>query len=216
MALVDHWPLFGLRITTPRLELRVPTDDDLALLVELIADIHDPSTMPFAVPWTDVASPKREGDALRHWWGARAEMTVERWDLHLAVRCDGELVGIQSIGATDFPTLRQTNTGSWIGRSHHGRGIGTEMRRAVVHLAFAHLGAHDVLSAAFTDNVASQTVSTRVGYEPNGMQRSLRRGDPADQIRYRLTRQRWEQTRTDLEIEVEGFEACRAMFGLDG
>jgi hypothetical protein len=28
-VLVDHWPLVGLRLTTPRLEIRLPTEDEL-------------------------------------------------------------------------------------------------------------------------------------------------------------------------------------------
>src|SRR6476661_7534358 len=48
-----HWPLFDLHITTPRLELRYPTDDDLFALAGIPAEgIHDPETMPFAKPFT--------------------------------------------------------------------------------------------------------------------------------------------------------------------
>ena len=40
------WPLFDLRVTTPRLSLRYVAD-------ELVAQgIHDPATMPFSEPWT--------------------------------------------------------------------------------------------------------------------------------------------------------------------
>jgi hypothetical protein len=49
-----QWPLFDLRVRTPRLEIRFPTDADLYRLNEL-ADlgIHEPSAMPFSIPWTD-------------------------------------------------------------------------------------------------------------------------------------------------------------------
>lgn len=30
--LIDHWPLLGLRLTTPHLELRLPGEDELAAL----------------------------------------------------------------------------------------------------------------------------------------------------------------------------------------
>jgi hypothetical protein len=47
-------PLFGLRLRTPRLELRLPTDDELVELRELAhAGVHPPDEMPFAVAWTD-------------------------------------------------------------------------------------------------------------------------------------------------------------------
>ena len=43
-----YWPLFGLRLRTPRLTLRLPTDDDLARLAQFVErGIHDPATMPF-------------------------------------------------------------------------------------------------------------------------------------------------------------------------
>ncbi|MCP3800659.1 hypothetical protein NLX83_15435 [Allokutzneria sp. A3M-2-11 16] len=45
--LVDHFPLVGLRLTTPRLELRLPSPEDLAS-----DGIHDPGVMPFvAARW---------------------------------------------------------------------------------------------------------------------------------------------------------------------
>jgi hypothetical protein len=49
------WPLFDLRLRTPLLELRLPTDDDLLALLEVArAGIHDPTTTPFQVPWDEL------------------------------------------------------------------------------------------------------------------------------------------------------------------
>ena len=46
-----YWPLFDLRVTTPRLEIRLPTDDELYQLLEVAdAGVHDPAT----IAWTDV------------------------------------------------------------------------------------------------------------------------------------------------------------------
>src|SRR6185437_15765375 len=53
-AVTDITALFGLRLTTPRLELRVPTRDELVELRAVAhAGIHPPEFMPFAVAWTD-------------------------------------------------------------------------------------------------------------------------------------------------------------------
>lgn len=214
-SLVDLWPLFGLRITTPRLELRLPTDDDLAELVEVSQrGIHDPSAMPFGVPWTDVPSPAFEWGSLQHHWRGRVELSAASWDLDFAVLCDGELVGVQGIEARDFPRLRTAGTGSWLGRAHHGRGIGTEMRRAVVHFGFEALGALAITSSAFVDNPASQKVSLAVGYEPNGRQFNAQRDQRGEQIRFLLTRERWLATRTDLPVTITGWDPCRAQLGL--
>lgn len=216
MSIEDHWPLFGLRITTPRLELRYPNDADVGELAELSANgVHDPDTMPFTTEWTDVASPELERSTLQYLWRCRAEFSPEGWDLGLAVSHQGRLVGVQNLSARHFPTMRNAETGSWLGVAHQGQGIGKEMRAAMVHFAFECLEAEAVTSGAYLDNMASRRVSETVGYEPNGTTFAMRRGQRAEQIRYLLTRQRWTETRADLAIEVHGFEPCRALLGLD-
>lgn len=215
MTLSDHWPLFGLRIRTPTLELRTPSDADLADLVQLVlGGVHDPETMPFTTEWTDAESPELERGALQYCWGCRASFSAGSWDLPFVVVADGTVVGLQNLTASDFPTLRTAETGSWLGLAHQGRGIGKEMRRAIVHFGFECLGALAITSSAMADNVASQRVSLATGYEPNGTSVVNRRGVRTEQIRYRLTRQRWLETRSGSGIGVEGFEACSTMFGL--
>ncbi len=50
--LIDHWPLLGLRLITPRLELRLPTGEELGDLADLAAEgMHDPGSRPFLVSW---------------------------------------------------------------------------------------------------------------------------------------------------------------------
>lgn len=213
MSLIDHWPLFGLRVTTERLELRTPTDDDLDELVALARQgIHDPAMMPFSFAWTDAPSPEFERGALQYWWRGRAEFSPERWDLTLAVHHEGRIVGVQNLTAVDFVRLRTAETGSWLGQAHQGKGIGKEMRSAMLHLAFEHLGASEITSSAFVDNIASQKVSLAVGYEPNGSAIRPRRDGSDEQLRFRITRERWLETRRDSQISVTGFEACRPSF----
>jgi hypothetical protein len=55
------WALFDLRIWSERLELRLPTDDELVELCWLArSGIHDPAEMPFGAAWTDQPSPQFE------------------------------------------------------------------------------------------------------------------------------------------------------------
>jgi hypothetical protein len=61
--------------------------------------------------------------------------------------------------AQDFSLLRSVGTGSWLGTEYQGQGIGKEMRSAVLHLAFAGLGAQIARSGAYFDNEASLRVS---------------------------------------------------------
>ena len=68
-------------------------------------------------------------------------------------------------------------------------------------------------SVAFLDNPASQRVSQATGYEANGTNVVLRRGIAAEQLRFILTKERWEASNVRTPIIVEGLEACRSLFG---
>ena len=209
-----YWPLFDLRVRTPRLEVRLPRDEELAELAALAAaGVHDPETMPFAIPWTDAASPELEREALRWWWRQRAEWVPGAWTLTGGVFEGGRIVGVQDLSARDFATTRVVKTGSWLGMAYQGRGIGTEMRAAVLHLAFAGLGALEAHSAAWHDNPASLAVSRKLGYRENGCELTARRGRPERMVNLRLERDWW--TPRD-DITIEGLEPCRELFGLSG
>ena len=60
------------------------------------------------------------------------------------------------------------DTGSWLGRRFQGRGLGKEMRAAVLGFAFDGLGAEVAETSAFLDNLPSNGVSRALGYEENG------------------------------------------------
>ncbi len=185
-----YWPLFGLRITTPRLELRPPGDEDLADLAALAADgVHDPSSTPFSVPWTDDGPDAAARSTLQHNWRLRADWKPEAWHLSLVTVVDREIVGMQGIAATDFAITKTVNTGSWLGLRHQGKGIGKEMRAAVLHFAFAGLGADIAESGAWHDNKPSLGVSAAMGYEQNGEHIGARRGQGDRLIHLRLPRE---------------------------
>jgi RimJ/RimL family protein N-acetyltransferase len=207
------WPLFDLRITTPRLEIRLPNDDDLVVLAELAAQgVHDPETMPFLVPWTDQPSPALERGILQWGWEHRAEWTPAKWAFNGVVVVDGEIVGVQDLKGTSFSVLRTVATGSWLGLAHQGRGIGTEMRAAILHLAFDGLGAEQARSGARSDNLASSKVSRALGYVNNGESFELVRGTRATQLHFRLDRTAWLAHRRD-DITISGLAACLDLFG---
>jgi RimJ/RimL family protein N-acetyltransferase len=207
-----YWPLFDLRVRTPRLELRLLRDDDLAGLVELIdGGIHDPGTMPFSVPWTDAEPRRRARDAAQWMWRHRAHWSPFNWTLTCGVLVDGRLVGVQDLRAEHFGAVRSVETGSWLGQAHQGQGLGREMREAILHLAFAGLGAEEALSGAFEDNASSLATSRAVGYEANGEARGHQRDGWRRSIRFRLGRPAWEQ-RQRSDIEMLGLANCLDMF----
>lgn len=210
--LASVWPLFGLRIRTERLELRLPTEDDLVAMVALArAGIHDPDTMPFAVPWTRLESPEFERSFIQFHWRQRSAWTPDAWTLELVVLRDGQAVGSQGLSSHRFAVCKSVLSGSWLGRAHQGQGLGKEMRAAVLALAFDHLGAEVANTEAFPDNAASLGVSRALGYTENGIGRRPVEGRAQDVVRFRMTRDDW-ASRPRPPVTVEGLEPCRSLF----
>lgn len=208
-----HWPLAGLVLRTPRLELRPDDDVGLAALADrALEGVHPADEMPFLEPWTDGAGdPGFARGVMQYAWGCRAELGPARWSLTFLVRESGRVLGMQTLAATDFGVLGEVRSGSWLTRAAQGRGLGTEMRQAVVALAFDHLGARAARTSAFADNTASRRVSERLGYAPDGVERHVRRGRPAVLLRSRLVSDRWR--RPDWTLDVEGLDPCRDLLG---
>ena len=212
--IVDHFPPLGLRLNTPRLQLRMPSDDDLAQLVDAaLSGIHDPAVMPFVVPWTDQTPGRLAQGILQHNWRAMSSWTPESWTFNGVVVHEGTVIGIQDMTAKNFGVARQVGTGSWLAQRYQGRGFGTEMRAAVLHLAFEGLGADAAVSGAFEATAASHGVSRKLGYRRDGTTLVAVRGRQVSEILYRLTREEWEKHRT-VPVEVEGLEPCLPFFGL--
>jgi RimJ/RimL family protein N-acetyltransferase len=213
MELTTAWPPFGVRIEAGPLVLRPITDEVLPRLVELTLDgIHEPEAMPFAFPWTDAPADQLPTNFVQHHWGLRANWTRERWNLELAVENAGELVGVQAFFTTDYLVTRTGETGSWLTHKAHGQGIGTAMRQAVCAFAFDHLDAEEITSAAYADNPASNGVSRKVGYQPNGIFRKTRRpGEWHPSQEWLLTRETFVR---GVPITVTGLEAFRGFIGL--
>ena len=208
------WPLFGLKVVTPRLELRY-VDDELAheLARLTVEPIHDPGFMPFSVPWTQAPRDELPRNSLQHFWTVRSAWTPESWSCPMAVVVDGEVVGVQDIAAKRFAIRKVVETGSWLTQSRQGEGIGKEMRTAILHLGFDGLGAEYALTSAWEDNQPSRGVTRAVGYEPNGFGIDVRGDDACRMEHFVMTRARWQERRRD-DITIEGLEPCLALFGL--
>jgi RimJ/RimL family protein N-acetyltransferase len=207
------WPLFDLRLTTPRLELRLPTDDDLEELVAIgRRGLHDPDLTVFESPaWEELPSPAFEQQFMQHFWRHRADWSPQDWTLTLAAVVNGRPVGVQDISAKDFSHRRSVSTGSWLGREYQALGYGTEMRAAALWLAFECLGALVAESAYLDGNEASARVSEKLGYVANGERLTAPKGSPVRQHLVRATAETW---RRDLVlVTVENLEPCLCLFG---
>jgi RimJ/RimL family protein N-acetyltransferase len=200
--------LWDLRVRTPRLELRLPTEDELVELFRVAeGGIHPPEEMPFFVPWTDDLRLDAFVEYHRDTWAA---WRPEQWLLNLFTFLDGRPIGSQGVGAEEFAVRREVETGSWLGAQYQGRGLGTEQRAAVLELAFAHLGAEVAVSGSIVHNLSSQRVSEKLGYRVTGTRTIAPRGDPVEHLDYRLERDAWS---CPIPVEVEGIKPALPLFG---
>ncbi|MGZ4386501.1 MAG: GNAT family N-acetyltransferase [Gaiellaceae bacterium] len=206
--------LTRLRLRTPRLELRLPTVAELRELARVArAGIHPPDEMPFKVPWTDHADePGFEEGFLRFHQAAVDGWRADRWTLNLAVFVDGSPVGVQALESEQFGQTRTVGTGSWLGRSWQGLGLGTEMRAAVLELAFGVLGATTARSGALLGNAQSLGVSRKLGYVEVGVSSVAPRGTPVPHHDLELAGVGF---RSPVPVEIEGAEQLLGLFGVD-
>lgn len=213
---MKNYPLLDVRVSTPRLELRAATDD---LLDQLAESVRAGKTHAEPAPYDDPMSfyetdpDLRVAKWLRAIWRRRGSVDPDAWRLYFVVMADGRPVGEQSLTGVDFATLGTVTTFSWLSTDERGRGLGREMRSAILHLAFAGLGAKEAASDAFVDNGGSNGISRALGYEPNGFDWATRRGEPALLNRWRLTRDAWERHRRD-DIAIHNLGACHALLPL--
>jgi RimJ/RimL family protein N-acetyltransferase len=210
--LVDRSPLSELVLRTPRLTLRLPDDSELRSLATVAqAGVHDPERMPFLVPWTD-PSPTFAADFLAYHHGVRERWRRDDWRLELGVFLAEQPIGVQVLSAKDFGRDRTVGSASWLGVAWHGHGYGTEMRTAILELAFSGLAAEAAVSGAFVDNPASARVSQKLGYVDDGVRWPEVRGRAVKEHRFRITRDRFVAD-DHVPVSMEGVAACGALLG---
>ncbi len=212
---VELWPLFGLVIETPRLQLRLPSEDHLIVLATAARSIRAVDERPFQMAWMYDATPQMERRMLQRHWRALAHWRPESWHLSLAVYRDGRPIGAQDLWANDFATARSVGTGSWITRDCQRRGYGTEARAAVLELAFGCLGARRAHSEHLDGNVAAARVSERLGYTC-GERRAVEREGHGMVVEQQmiLEREAWALARDRPSCAVRGIAGCWELFGI--
>jgi RimJ/RimL family protein N-acetyltransferase len=206
------WPLLDLRLSSGNLELAPLVEADLAEVVRLMpADLElNPTATRFAV------DDRTHRGVVMHqeYWRSYGTWTSQAWRFQFAVRRDGELLGLQELEGNEFPTLRTVDTSSWLVEPARGQGIGKAMRRAVLALAFDHLGAQAAITSAWHDNHGSLGVSRSLGYRPNG-ESFLARGDGVDTlVHLRMTLDDWRSAGGAPDVTVTGVPEALPFFGL--
>jgi len=212
LFLLPPSPLTKLRVRTPRLELRLATVAELRELALVAqAGIHDPDRMPFEVAWTDAAGePGFERGFVEHHVANLRGWRPDEWVLTLVAFAGGQPVGVQSLRGRSFAQERAVDTGSWLGKPWQGRGLGTEMRAAVLQLAFEGLGARRATSGAIQGNPQSLGVSRKLGYAETGSHFVSPRGEPVEHLDLEL---RAAAFSSPVPVEIEGLEPLLPLFG---
>jgi RimJ/RimL family protein N-acetyltransferase len=149
---------------------------------------------------------------LQGYWDGLASWSPTNWALGLGVfEADSRPIGMVTLRARDFRVVREVTTASWLGIAHHGQGLGTEARAGLLTLAFDHLGATDPTTEVFPDNHASQGVSRKLGYVPDGISNDARGDEVLVSDRLRHTAARWAEIEHPA-VTMDGVEEARGMF----
>jgi RimJ/RimL family protein N-acetyltransferase len=205
--------MFDIRLTTPDLELRHLREADLGELAAIFPqDVEqDPSS-----PTYDGLDPTRNRRVGVHqtYWQGRAGWRPESWALSFGVFLEGQLVGYQGLEGDDFSTLRTVDSSSFLTDAVRGRGLGKQMRAAVLTLAFGPLGARFAITSAWSDNHASLGVSRALGYVDNGVTTDRRDDAAGEMAHLRLSRERWAASGWPGQVAVSEVEECMVFFGL--
>ena len=213
--MLNYAPL-QVRVSTPTIELAGATDD---LLGELQHAVWEGKATAEPAPYDDPMSLYEDDPdvRVRRWlqgvWRGRGSVTADFWRLHFVVMVDGQPVGMQDLIGDQFGTYGTVGSFSWLSSDVRRQGVGTEMRQAILHLAFEGLGATEATTEAFLDNPGSNGVSRALGYHENGVAWATRRGQPGLMQRWRLTHEDWvAHRRTD--IDLHGIEECKESLGI--
>jgi RimJ/RimL family protein N-acetyltransferase len=215
LSSVSPYPPLDVRVDTPRLELHGATDDLLERLAPIVRSGKATADPP---PWDDPSSFYEPDPDVRvqKWlqgiWRGRGTVRPELWRLYFVVIVDREPIGMQGLIGDQFDSFGTVETTSWLSSDTRRRGIGTEMRAAILHLAFEGLGAEEAHGEAAVDNAGSNGVSERLGYERNGTAWATHQGQPVLGQRWRLGRETWADRRRN-DIAMSGVEECRATLG---
>ena len=197
------WPLHGLRLLTPDLELRGMTEADALALGEVKpADVSTDPSGP------DVGYPVEQT-----YWRHVGQWRVQDWVCPFTVVHDGRLLGVQALEGKDFLVKRVVDSYSWLVPDARGKGIGKQMRAAVLTLAFEGLAAQCAITEADEGHAASLGVSHALGYKDNGV--SIELDDyPTRTVRRQHLVLAAADFRSPWPVTIEGLEPCLPLFGL--
>jgi [ribosomal protein S5]-alanine N-acetyltransferase len=84
---------------------------------------------------------------------------------------DGVAAGFVGLSNVMRGALQSAVLSYWVDEAHNGRGLCTRAAAAVIEIAFGELGLHRLEAGTLVDNVASQRVLAKNGFERIGLAR---------------------------------------------
>jgi ribosomal-protein-alanine N-acetyltransferase len=88
-----------------------------------------------------------------------------------AILAGGRIAGTVTMSNIDFGPFQSANLGYWVAERFSGRGLATKAVGDVIEIAFGDLGLHRLEAATLVDNLPSQRVLEKNGFEPIGLAR---------------------------------------------
>ncbi|MDX6592713.1 MAG: [ribosomal protein S5]-alanine N-acetyltransferase [Gaiellales bacterium] len=106
------------------------------------------------------------------------------------ILADARPVGVLSVSNVVRGVFQSANLGYWVVREMNGQGVGTRAVGAVCRWAFGPGGLHRLEAGTMVDNVASQRVLEKNGFERIGLARDYLHigGDWRDHILFQRVR----------------------------
>jgi RimJ/RimL family protein N-acetyltransferase len=206
------WPLHGIRLGTRDLVLRVMTEADLPTLWELLPD--DLELNPHATTYAGLdLRANRRAVLAQGYWRSLGMWSPDDWALPFVVSAGAHVVGMQWLEGPDWRVDRTVDSSSWLVPAARGRGLGTQMRAAVLALAFGRLGARAAISSAVVDNVASLGVSRALCYCDTHTSVLEHSGEQLQHVR--LERQAWEASGRATDVHIDGTDPALPLFGIE-
>ena len=150
-------------------------------------------------------------DIEQAYWRAMGGWRVEDWVLPFTVLHDGVPVGVQALEGKHFAICRVVDSYSWLVTGMRGKGLGKQMRAAVLELAFRGFGAAQAITEAWEDNAASLAVSRAMGYVENGVFVQRRDGAAGRMQHLVLPAEAWV---SPFPVTLVGVEACLSLLGV--
>jgi ribosomal-protein-alanine N-acetyltransferase len=99
----------------------------------------------------------------------QTEIARNETGLAFAILDGGSLAGTITISNVVFGAFRSANVGYWVDRERQGRGLASQALAALVNRAFGELELHRLEAGTLTDNLPSQRVLEKTGFERIGL-----------------------------------------------